>query len=53
MKLNKRKDSLENKETLNFLITITEMFKSTCVFHTKLDSQSTANWTVIPAQSGQ
>ena len=24
-----------------------------CVFQTKLDSQSTANWTLIPRQTGQ
>ncbi|MDU7588676.1 MAG: hypothetical protein E7K47_15005, partial [Acidovorax sp.] len=24
-----------------------------CVFQTKLDTDSTANWTVIPEQSGQ
>nr|WP_297452283.1 helix-turn-helix domain-containing protein [Ferrovum sp.] len=24
-----------------------------CVFHTKLDGDSTANWTAIPRQSGQ
>jgi hypothetical protein len=26
---------------------------SICVFHTKLDSHSTANWTLIPRETGQ
>ena len=30
----------------------TEQLRSNCVFQTKLDGQSTANWTLIPEQTG-